>query len=170
MLKRNGKVANSDDQLSLFDFVPRRERESLPDPIRTDGRTPLARIPAEDGARDGDHRHLNGSAVRSTGDNHHRNGNSHPTAGKGAEADSATGARSGVGDDPREIYSSPTGREPELNAPNYRIGAEDRLGDGSLKHKFRDNIAAIDLVRRLDAESRGASEDEKRVLVKYVGS
>jgi N12 class adenine-specific DNA methylase len=74
-----------------------------------------------------------------------------------------------VGDGPREIYSSPTGREPELNAPNYRIGAEDRLGDGSLKQKFRDNIAAIELVRLLDAESRGASEDEKRVLVKYVG-
>ncbi len=74
-----------------------------------------------------------------------------------------------MGDDSGEIHSSPTGREPELNARNYRIRAEDRLGDGSLKQKFRDNIATIELVRRLDAESRGASEDEKRVLVKYVG-
>ena len=74
-----------------------------------------------------------------------------------------------MGDDSGEIHSSPTGGEPELNARNYRIRAEDRLGDGSLKQKFRDNIAAIELVRRLDAEGRGASEDGKRVLVKYVG-
>ncbi len=74
-----------------------------------------------------------------------------------------------MGDDPREIHSSPGGRDSELNARNYRIRAEDRLGDGSLKQKFRDNIAAIELVRRFDAESRNATDDEKRVLVKYVG-
>src|ERR1700737_557354 len=107
MLKRNGKVANRDDQLSLFDFVPRRERESLPDPIRTDGRTPLARIPAEDGSGIGGERHVNGSAVRSAGDDHQRNGSSHSTARNGAEADSAAGARPGVGDDSGEIHSSP---------------------------------------------------------------
>lgn len=31
---RNGKVANRDDQLSLFDFVPRREPTPLPDAVR----------------------------------------------------------------------------------------------------------------------------------------
>lgn len=74
-----------------------------------------------------------------------------------------------MGDDSRELHPSPPGRESRLNARNYRIRHEDGLGEGSLKQKFRDNIAAIELVRRLDAESRGASEDEKRVLVKYVG-
>jgi N12 class adenine-specific DNA methylase len=74
-----------------------------------------------------------------------------------------------LGDDSREIPSSPTGREPALNARNYRIRAEDRLGDGSLKQKCRDNFAAIELVRPLDFQSRAASDEEKRVLVKYVG-
>ncbi|MEY2531618.1 MAG: hypothetical protein QOI96_1703, partial [Verrucomicrobiota bacterium] len=74
-----------------------------------------------------------------------------------------------MGDDSREIHSSPAGREPELNARNYRIRADDRLGDGSLKQKCRDNFSAIELVRLLDSQSRVASEEEKRVLVKYVG-
>ena len=60
-------------------------------------------------------------------------------------------------------------KESQLNARNYRIRAEDRLGDGSLKQKCRDNFAAIELVRLLDSQSRVASEEEKRVLVKYVG-
>ena len=100
---------------------------------------------------------------------HRRNGSSHPAARNGAEADSAAGARSGVGDDPGEIHSSPAGRRRELNARNYRIRAEDRLGDGSLKQKFRDNVAAIHVVRQLQLEERSATDDEKRLLVKYVG-
>jgi N12 class adenine-specific DNA methylase len=75
-----------------------------------------------------------------------------------------------VGDDPGEIYSPSSGREPErLNANNYRIRAEDALGEGSLKQKCRDNFAAIELVRKLDGENRAATDDEKRILVKYVG-
>ncbi len=74
-----------------------------------------------------------------------------------------------MGDDSREIHSSPAGRESELNARNYRIRAEDRLGDGSLKQKCRDNFAAIELVRLLDSQSRTASDEEKEILVKYVG-
>jgi len=74
-----------------------------------------------------------------------------------------------MGDDPGEIHSSAAGRERELNARNYRIRPEDRLGGGLLKQKFRDNIAAIELVSRLDTENRGATDDEKGLLVKYVG-
>jgi hypothetical protein len=57
MLKRNGQVArhgrvNSegafDDQLNLFDFARSHEQTSLPGAIRTDGRTPLAGVSAED--------------------------------------------------------------------------------------------------------------------------
>ena len=75
-----------------------------------------------------------------------------------------------MGDDPGEVYSPSAGREPEpLNSNNYRITAEDRLGVGSLKQKCRDNFAAIELVRRLDGEGRGETDEEKRTLVKYVG-
>jgi N12 class adenine-specific DNA methylase len=74
-----------------------------------------------------------------------------------------------VGDDSREIHSSPARRESRLNARNYHIRAEDRLGDGSLKQKCRDNFAAIEVVRLLDSQGRAASDEEKQVLVKYVG-
>ena len=163
MLKRNGKVASRDDQLSLFDVAISNAGRNLSDAVRTNGRTPFARIPAEDGTRDGDHRHLNGSALRSAGENNRRNGSTHPAAGDGAEADAATGTRPGLGDDSGEIHSSPGGRR-SLNARNYRIRPEDRLGDGSLKQKFRDNLAAIGVVRQLQREDRSATDDEKRVL------
>jgi N12 class adenine-specific DNA methylase len=73
-----------------------------------------------------------------------------------------------VGDDSGEIHSS-SARRRELNAGNYCICAEDRLGDGSLKQKFRANLAAIRIVRQLQLEERSATDAEKRLLVKYVG-
>ena len=74
-----------------------------------------------------------------------------------------------MGIDPGEVYS-PAARAPErLNGQNYRITPADNLGAGSLKQKARDNFAAIELAQRLDAEARPATDDEKRVLVKYVG-
>ena len=73
-----------------------------------------------------------------------------------------------MGDDPGEIYSPSRGREPErLNTGNYRI--RNALGEGTLKQKCRDNFAAIELVRKLDSENRAATDEEKGVLVKYVG-
>jgi hypothetical protein len=168
MLKRNGQVASRDDQLSLFDFARSREQRNLSDPIRIDGRTPLARVPAEDGSRTGEEWGLDGSAVRSAGAHNRRNGSADAEIRNGAEADPAAGARPGLGDNSREIHSPSPGRE-SLNANNYRIRAEDALGHGSLKQKCRDNFAAIELAHRLDAEAREATEDEKRVLVKYVG-
>jgi N12 class adenine-specific DNA methylase/adenine-specific DNA methylase len=56
-----------------------------------------------------------------------------------------------------------------LNANNYRITDADRLGEGGLKQKFRQNVAAIRTVRRIEAEGRSATLEEKSVLAKYVG-
>jgi len=168
MLKRNGQVASRDDQLNLFDFARSHEQANLSDAVRTNGRTPLAGVPTEDGSGPGDEGHLNGSPVRGAGANNRRNGSADAEIGDGAETDSATGPRSGLGNDSREIHPASTGKE-TLNANNYRIRPEDALGRGSLKQKCRDNFAAIELAHRLDAERRGATEDEKRILVKYVG-
>ena len=43
------------------------------------------------------------------------------------------------------------------------------MGVGSLKHKCRDNLAAIELLKRLESEARPATAKEKRILVRYVG-
>ena len=40
---------------------------------------------------------------------------------------------------------------------------------GSLRQKARDNFAAIELSQLLDREARPANDEEKRVLVRYVG-
>ena len=168
MLKRNGQVASRDDQLSLFDFARNREQTYLSDAVRTNGRTPLAGVPAEDGSGTGGQGSLNGSSVRGAGANDRRNGSSHAEIGNRTEAHSAAGARSRLGNDSGELHSVAARRE-SLNANDYRIRAEDALGRGSLKQKCRDNFAAIELARKLNAEAREATEDEKRILVKYIG-
>ena len=98
MLKRNGQVArhgrvNSegafDDQLSLFDFARSREQTNLSDPIRTDGRTPLAGVSAEDGSGTGGEGQFNGSSVRGPGENRRRDGSADAEIGNGTETDSA---------------------------------------------------------------------------------
>ncbi len=45
----------------------------------------------------------------------------------------------------------------ELNAANYRIRAEDHLGEGSLKQRCRDNFGAIELVRELNLDRTALS-------------
>ena len=59
--------------------------------------------------------------------------------------------------------------EPLRNQHNYRITDADRIGVGSLKQKCHDNLAAIELLKRLEAEGRDPTPEEKRVLVRYVG-
>ena len=43
------------------------------------------------------------------------------------------------------------------------------MGAGGPKQKFQQNFRAIQIVRRLEAEARPATPDEKAILVKYVG-
>lgn len=59
-------------------------------------------------------------------------------------------------------------REPRT-AKNYRITAEDHIGQGGPKEKVRANLAAIRLLKTIEEEKRQATADEKRILVKYVG-
>lgn len=54
-------------------------------------------------------------------------------------------------------------------ATNYVITDKDRLGEGGQAEKFRDNIAAIRLLKQLEADGRRASAEEQAVLVRYVG-
>jgi|GEM_PF-2168580 len=56
--------------------------------------------------------------------------------------------------------------EPE----NYRITPEDRLGVGGAKTKYADNIAAIRLLKQLQANGAAlATPEEQKILVRYVG-
>ncbi|MBI3867438.1 MAG: DEAD/DEAH box helicase family protein [Verrucomicrobia bacterium] len=81
-----------------------------------------------------------------------------------------------MGNGEGEIHPAPARRiakrhqeEPPKNLNNYRITEADRLGDGGPKQKFQQNLAAIRTLRKLESESRPATDEEKAKLVKYVG-
>lgn len=52
---------------------------------------------------------------------------------------------------------------------DFRITEDTELGAGGLKTKFRDNIAAIETLKKIERENRLASPDEQVILAKYVG-
>jgi len=59
--------------------------------------------------------------------------------------------------------------EPPRNQHNYRITEADSLGSGSLKFKCRQNLAALELLKRIETDDRRPTPAEKRTLVRYVG-
>ena len=65
--------------------------------------------------------------------------------------------------------AAPAETEPPRNQRNHRITDADRIGVGSLKQKCRQNLAAIELLKKLEDEDRAPAENERRVLVRYVG-
>ncbi|MCA1458106.1 hypothetical protein I6F35_33775 [Bradyrhizobium sp. BRP22] len=104
----------------------------------------------------------------------------HPAAGgaRGRRAGARAGGKRG------RVSEAPAGTErsrgepsgpvtpaeaPNLPALNYRITDETELGQGSEGQKFRDNIAAIETLKRIERENRRATPDEQRALARYVG-
>ncbi len=67
------------------------------------------------------------------------------------------------------VLSTPPPEEPTRNLNSYRISEADRLGAGGPKQKFQQNLAAVRVLRTLEAEGRPVTEQEKSALVKYVG-
>ena len=63
-------------------------------------------------------------------------------------------------------------KEPEraenLNLVNFRI-TDDNLGTGGPKQKFRANMDAILLLKRLEEENRQAAPEEQEILSRFVG-
>ncbi len=57
---------------------------------------------------------------------------------------------------------------PDSEKHNFRI-TDDNLGVGGPKEKFRNNMAAINLLHELEFENRLATPEEQEVLSKYVG-
>jgi hypothetical protein len=61
--------------------------------------------------------------------------------------------------------------EPEPRRPSrdFRITEAQQIGAGGLHEKARANIAAIRLLKGIEAECRDASDAEKATLVRYAG-
>ena len=55
-----------------------------------------------------------------------------------------------------------------ISGINFRI-SDEHLGEGSPKQKFRANMDAIHMLKKLETEERNATWQEQEILSKYVG-
>lgn len=99
--------------------------------------------------------------------------NSDPGAGSGATA-VGNGSSGESGGNDASSGTRNTGNERDSNRidvipSNYVITGADRLGQGGAKAKYRDNVAALKLLKSLQEQGRAATTEEQAVLVKYVG-
>ncbi|MDD4690465.1 MAG: hypothetical protein PHE51_12090, partial [Eubacteriales bacterium] len=67
--------------------------------------------------------------------------------------------------EPEEKTSAPVFK----NRIDYIYSADDGIGDGGPKTKFKANIEAIKLLNNIEEENRLATADEQKVLCRYVG-
>ncbi len=93
-----------------------------------------------------------------------------PPVGPNIGAEDAISPRVGTGDKRNPSAEKVLDIEPEEKpSRDFRITGAHRIGQGSLQEKARDNIAAIRLLKSLEAENREATDDEKATLARYVG-
>lgn len=158
-----------DSQLEFFQLTAHGFEAAHP--VRTPRPEPLAGASPQ---ADGGARHDEG-LLEGRGSNREGAGRYSPDSSS-AEILTPTVPRPEPGDGAEEISLPPVGPrraevgpEPARNRRNYRIRDTDRIGIGSAKSKCRANIAALELLKRLEAEERAATADEKQVLVRYVG-
>lgn len=52
---------------------------------------------------------------------------------------------------------------------NYKITPEDKIGEGTPKQKYKDNLTAIKVLKQIESEKRDATKEEQAILIKYVG-
>ena len=64
------------------------------------------------------------------------------------------------------VKEQPAG--PGIHNGNFRL-EEYTAGDGSAKQKYKANITAIKTLQKVESENRSATEEERRLLSKYVG-
>ncbi len=169
---------NDDLQLDLFSL--RLPDHEIPDSIRLPGREILATFPAEDGGRTGTQGPTAPGPDGGGGTDDGRNGRPAPPL-PATGTDPRPGPDPGVGDCAVPLRVSPTRTEadakevgltdplPVRNTRNYRITDQDSIGTGSLRRKCQGNLDAIALLKVLESEQREPCDNEKQILVRYVG-
>ena len=100
-------------------------------------------------------------------------------AGRGGKQGSSTVQRGERAAKPDSSIGRDTGNQPSLipedgtraqdRADGFVITQDDAIGEGGQKTKFKQNVAAIRLLKQLTTENRQATRAEQAVLAKYVG-
>jgi hypothetical protein len=135
----------------------------------------VADIVEEEGVTDGEDGTLASGEEGTTGPD--RPGSDRPAdedvahgEGPGPEGETKPGPGEGTGEG-GIVSGSDGGRgaNPALKPPFYRITDDDEIGTGTVQERVKRNIAAIRVVKEIEAEGRTATPDEQRILVRYVG-
>jgi N12 class adenine-specific DNA methylase len=88
---------------------------------------------------------------------------------RGDGGDPARGRAGGPdGTDPSSVTAS-NGVESGDRGTNYTITEADAIGTGGAKTKYKANVEAIQLLKKLEASGRPATAAEQAALAKYVG-
>ncbi len=88
--------------------------------------------------------------------------------GKGG--DSQPGAQPGDRNGAGRNAGIPAGRDiPAKSGRNYAFGDGDLTYTGSWQTKARQNVEAVELLKKLQAENRQATREEQAVLAKFIG-
>lgn len=92
------------------------------------------------------------------------------TAEAGNQGNGEPGAGQGTaGDGEQAPGDGSTPPKSVIPLADFVIGEDVALGSGGQMTKYRDNIAAIRLIKTLETERRRATAAEQRVLARYVG-
>lgn len=86
---------------------------------------------------------------------------------RGADED---GRQPELGSRARRVAGVSAGRElPAKSGLNYSFGPDDLTYEGSWAKKAAQNVEAVELLKKLQAEKRQATREEQQVLAKFVG-
>lgn len=67
------------------------------------------------------------------------------------------------------IESEPAGTEQSTGSVEDHTIDADEIGKGGLAKKYKDNVAAIKVLKAIEAESRSATPAERKTIAKYAG-
>lgn len=136
--------------------------QGIPEPLGVPGEAALEGAPAEDVQRAEQQRPAGEPAAERPGEDTRR-------ADVTGEREQDT-VRPGVGTGEGAISIPATGdTQSRVKAQNYVITADENIGAGGQRTKYKDNIAAIRLLKSLEENNQQATSENQAVLVRYVG-
>ena len=124
-----------------------------------------------DGGRGGDRDSQNAGETGDSGEPETGSGDGGEAGAGGNEGtEDPAGSGSGVSDSAGD-HAGASGRDGGRSPvkKDYVLTDADEIGRGGAKQKFQDNVAAIRVLKVLEAEERPATDAEKRTLVRYSG-
>jgi N12 class adenine-specific DNA methylase len=91
-------------------------------------------------------------------------------SGETVQRDRASQERNPARGDRGRLDSDPaSGRPAKETSADFAISDEDRIGEGGQKTKYKNNVAAIRILKRLEETGEPASRADQAALAKYVG-